>query len=117
MRASDWAPDLSATDRRARDLVLGLAIAPWSVLAAGKIRTDAEEKARLESGEGGRQLHGDWRRTEEQRAVCAALEKVAKEIGAKSITSGTPTPLLPLSLGAQGPPDLSLSSVQSRSRG
>jgi hypothetical protein len=65
-----------------------MAIAPWNVLAAGKIRTDEEEQKRLESGEGGRALHGDWRRTEEQRAVCAALEQVAKDIGVKSITSG-----------------------------
>jgi hypothetical protein len=68
-----------------------MAIAPWNVLAAGKIRTDAEEQKRIESGEGGRQLHGDWKRNEQQRAVCAALEKVAKDIGAKNITSGEDT--------------------------
>ncbi len=31
----------------------GMAIAPWNVLAAGKIRTDAEEQARRETGEKG----------------------------------------------------------------
>ncbi|GJE93480.1 aldo/keto reductase [Phanerochaete sordida] len=65
----------------------GMALAPWNVLAGGKIRTDAEEQRRLESGEGGRALSGDWKRTEEQREVCLALEKVAAEIGAKNITS------------------------------
>ena len=39
----------------------GLALAPWNVLAGGKLRTDAEEKARLESGEKGRTvLSPDW---------------------------------------------------------
>lgn len=65
-----------------------MALAPWNVLAAGKIRTDAEEQRRLDSGEGGRAMFGDWKRNEEQRKVCLALEKVAQEIGAKSITSG-----------------------------
>ena len=69
-------------------LAEGMALAPWNVLAGGKIRTDAEEQRRLESGEGGRALFGDWKRTEEQRKVCAALEKVAEEIGVKNITSG-----------------------------
>lgn len=31
-----------------------------------------------------------WERTPEQRKVCKVLEKVASEIGAKSITAGTP---------------------------
>jgi len=65
----------------------GLALAPWNVLAGGKIRSDAEEEKRIQSGEGGRQLFGDWKRTEEQKKMCKALEQVAKEVGAKSITS------------------------------
>lgn len=65
----------------------GMAIAPWNVLAGGKIRTDAEEQRRLESGERGRTTFGDWKRTETERNVSQALEKVAQEIGAKSITS------------------------------
>ncbi|EKM59660.1 uncharacterized protein PHACADRAFT_250298 [Phanerochaete carnosa HHB-10118-sp] len=65
----------------------GMAVAPWNVLAGGKIRTDAEERRRLESGEGGRQLFGDWKRTPEERQVCLELEQVATEVGAKSITS------------------------------
>ncbi|THH00310.1 hypothetical protein EW026_g2211 [Hermanssonia centrifuga] len=65
----------------------GMAFAPWNVLAAGKIRTDAEEQKRRETGEMGRTLWGDWERNEQERKVCAALEKVAGELGAKSITS------------------------------
>lgn len=66
----------------------GLALAPWNVLAAGRIRTDAEEERRRQTGENGRSMHGPWERSEAERKVCHALEQVAKEIGAKSITSG-----------------------------
>ena len=67
----------------------GMAIAPWECLAGGKIRTDAEEEQRRESGEKGRMLSGrPWERTEDQRKVCLALEKVASEVGAKSIQAG-----------------------------
>ena len=69
--------------------ILGLALAPWNVLAGGKIRTDAEEKKRIDSGEGGRTIMGDWLRTEDERKVCLALEEIAKEVGAKSIHAGT----------------------------
>ena len=34
----------------------GMALAPWNVLAAGKLRTDAEEKRRAETGEKGRTI-------------------------------------------------------------
>ncbi|KAK1225912.1 putative aryl-alcohol dehydrogenase aad14 [Marasmius sp. AFHP31] len=65
----------------------GMALAPWSVLGGGKFRTDAEEERRKQSGEGGRTLLGDWQRTPDEVAVSRALEKVAEEVGAKSITS------------------------------
>lgn len=65
----------------------GLAIAPWNVVGGGKIRTDADEQRRIESGEGGRALFGDWKRTPEERQICLELEKVAKEVGAQNITS------------------------------
>ncbi|KAG0704242.1 NADP-dependent oxidoreductase domain-containing protein [Suillus ampliporus] len=45
-----------------------LALAPWNVLAGGKLRTDEEEERRRQTGE-------------------KALEKVAKEVGAKHITA------------------------------
>ncbi|KAF8968927.1 NADP-dependent oxidoreductase domain-containing protein [Flammula alnicola] len=70
------------------DLLQGMALAPWNVVAAGKFRTDAEEKQRLETGEKGRVIFGgDWLRNENEKKVSAALEKVAEEVGAKHITS------------------------------
>ena len=67
----------------------GLALAPWNVLCAGKIRTDAEEARRRETGEKGRTIYGpDWERTEEEKKVCVVLEQVAKEVGTESITAG-----------------------------
>ncbi|KAK7047891.1 putative aryl-alcohol dehydrogenase aad14 [Paramarasmius palmivorus] len=69
----------------ARDF--GMALAPWGVLARGKLRSDAEEQKRLESGEEGRKTGGDWKRDDAEIKVSKALEKVAEEVGAKSITS------------------------------
>ncbi len=67
----------------------GLAIAPWGVLGAGKVRTDAEEERRRESGEKGCTLFDqNWERTEEERKVCLVLEDIAKEVGVASITAG-----------------------------
>ncbi|KAI0643781.1 Aldo/keto reductase [Trametes meyenii] len=64
----------------------GLALAPWNVLAAGRIRTDEEEEKRRETGEKGRTIsRPDWERTENEKKVCKALEKVAQEAGAQSI--------------------------------
>lgn len=66
-----------------------MALAPWNVLASGKIRTDEEEERRRETGEKGRMLGSpNWERNEDQRKVCKALEKVAEEVGAKSIQAG-----------------------------
>lgn len=69
-------------------LDVGLALAPWNVLGGGKIRTDEEEERRRASGEGGRSVFSGWERNETERKVSHALEKVAAEVGAKSITSG-----------------------------
>jgi aryl-alcohol dehydrogenase-like predicted oxidoreductase len=67
----------------------GMALAPWNVLAAGKIRTDEEEEKRRQTGENGRTLFNQtWERNEREKTVCKALEKVAAEVGAKHITSG-----------------------------
>ncbi|KAI9066497.1 aryl-alcohol dehydrogenase [Trametes sanguinea] len=64
----------------------GMAIAPWEVLAAGKIRTDAEEEERRRSGEKGRMILGpNWERNETEKKVCKVLEEVAAQVGAKSI--------------------------------
>ncbi|KAF4612973.1 hypothetical protein D9613_010911 [Agrocybe pediades] len=66
----------------------GLAIAPWGVLAGGKIRTDAEEERRRQTGEKGRTIFDpSWERNDREKAVCKVLEKVAADIGAKHITS------------------------------
>jgi aryl-alcohol dehydrogenase-like predicted oxidoreductase len=66
----------------------GLALAPWDVLAAGKIRSDAEEAHRRETGEKGRTIRTpNWERTEEERKVCLVLEQIASEVGVESITS------------------------------
>jgi len=66
----------------------GLALAPWDVLGGGKIRSDAEEARRRETGEKGRMIFSsDWERTEEERKVCLVLEEIAKEVGVESITS------------------------------
>ncbi|KAF9012104.1 arylalcohol dehydrogenase, partial [Hymenopellis radicata] len=65
----------------------GMALAPWGVLAGGKLRTDAEEQKRKESGEGGRTMNGPWERSEAEVKMSRALEKVAAEVGVKNITS------------------------------
>ncbi|CAA7269435.1 unnamed protein product [Cyclocybe aegerita] len=66
----------------------GMALAPWNVLAGGKIRTDAEEERRRQTGEKGRTIvDPNWERNEQEKKVCAALEKVAAEVGAKHINS------------------------------
>ena len=66
----------------------GLALAPWGVLGGGKIRTNAEEARRRESGEKGRTaFNADWERSPAEKKVCDALEEIAKEVGTESITA------------------------------
>ncbi|KAJ7148323.1 aryl-alcohol dehydrogenase [Mycena filopes] len=65
----------------------GLALSFWNVLAAGHIRTDAEEERRRTTGEHGRSTHSAWERTDDQKKVCAALEVVAQEVGAQHISA------------------------------
>ncbi|KAJ7575758.1 Aldo/keto reductase [Mycena floridula] len=68
--------------------VLGLALAPWSVLAGGKIRTDEEEQRRKDTGENGRTtFNPNWERTDAEKKVCRVLEEVGAEVGAKHITA------------------------------
>jgi hypothetical protein len=50
-------------------------------LGGGKLRTDAEEQRRKDSGEKGRALLSDWLRNENEVKVSHALEKVAGELG------------------------------------
>ncbi|KAJ7071805.1 Aldo/keto reductase [Mycena belliarum] len=66
----------------------GLALAPWNVIGAGKFRTDAEEERRRTTGEKGRTLlDPKWERNENEKKISDALEKVAGEVGTKSITA------------------------------
>jgi len=66
----------------------GLALAPWNVLAGGKLRTDEEEENRRQTGEKGRMISGpNWERNETEKKMSKALEKVANEVGVKHITS------------------------------
>ena len=81
----------------------GMALVPWNVLARGKLRSDAEEERREKSGENGRDMKLDnngWKRTEQERKMSNALEKVAKEVGVESITAGNPA-LISYHLSAQ----------------
>ncbi|KLO05785.1 Aldo/keto reductase [Schizopora paradoxa] len=74
---------------------LGLALAPWDVIGGGRLRTSAEEQRRRQSGEKGRVFaahSGDvdmvgWERTEDEKKMSVALEKVAKEVGTEHITA------------------------------
>ncbi len=67
----------------------GLALAPWSVVGGGKFRTDAEEEQRRATGEKGRTMFNpEWERNEDEKKISSALEKVAAEVGTKSITAG-----------------------------
>ncbi|KAJ2924428.1 hypothetical protein H1R20_g12668, partial [Candolleomyces eurysporus] len=66
----------------------GMALAPWGVLAGGKIRSDEEEERRRQTGEKGRTfVSPNWERTESEKKVCDALEVVKKEVGAENITA------------------------------
>jgi aryl-alcohol dehydrogenase-like predicted oxidoreductase len=75
----------------------GLALAPWGVLAGGKIRSNAEEARRKESGEKGRTiLDPNWERTQEHKKVCDVLEEIAKEVDCENITASVSwLPLIP----------------------
>jgi len=66
----------------------GLALAPWNVLAGGRLRTDAEEECRRQTGEKGRMVfHPNWERNDNEKKMSNALEKVAKEVGTEHITA------------------------------
>ncbi|KAL5523244.1 AAD14_2 [Sanghuangporus sanghuang] len=67
---------------------LRFALAPWNVLAAGRLHSDAEEEKRPASGEKGRSIfQAEWRCNENERKMTAALEKVAKEVGTEHVTA------------------------------
>ena len=67
----------------------GLALAPWNALAAGRLRSDAEEERRRTTGEKGRSFHTTgWERNENETKMSRALEKVGKEVGTEHVTAG-----------------------------
>lgn len=78
-------------------LVIGLALAPFDVLAGGKLRTEAEAQARIAAGDNGRVAFPNEKleASEEAKKVSAALEKVAAEVSAKSVQAGMSPPLSP----------------------
>ncbi|EIW83713.1 arylalcohol dehydrogenase [Coniophora puteana RWD-64-598 SS2] len=66
----------------------GMALAPYWVLATGRLRSDADEEQRRKTGEHGRTAFGlKWERSETEKRVVTALEKVASDVGAKHHTS------------------------------
>jgi hypothetical protein len=65
-----------------------MALTLWNVLATGHIRSDADEEQRQASGQLGRHVMGPWLRTADEKKMCAALEVVAQQVGAKHITAG-----------------------------
>ena len=67
----------------------GLALAPWNALAAGKLRSDAEEERRRATGEKGRLFYqAGWERNKNEIKMSRALEKVGKEVGTEHVTAG-----------------------------
>jgi len=90
----------------------GMALAPWNVLAAGKIRTDEEEEKRRQTGEKGRTIFNpEWERTDREKIVCKALEKVAQEIGTKHITAGNLSCLFKSIMAVKAKPSYSCDRV------
>ncbi|KAF8120577.1 NADP-dependent oxidoreductase domain-containing protein [Boletus edulis] len=69
----------------------GMALAPWSVLAGGRLRSDEEEERRAQSGDIGRSPpnfgYPEWRRNEKERIMSTALARVARQVGAKHVTA------------------------------
>lgn len=81
-----------------------MALAPCNVLAAGKLRTDAEEEAYRKLGEKDHYgLASTWERSETERKITIALEKIAKEVGTEHITAGTYNHLLAITLPVDVP--------------
>ncbi|KAF8875320.1 NADP-dependent oxidoreductase domain-containing protein [Infundibulicybe gibba] len=63
----------------------GMALAPWNVLASGKLRTDEEEKQRRETGEKGRMIFGqEWERNEMRKRSPKRLRKLRVKLGRRA---------------------------------
>ncbi|KAJ5628157.1 Aldo/keto reductase [Penicillium lividum] len=64
----------------------GMALAPWDVMGGGKFKSKKEIEQRKAQGEGLRSLLSA-EQNEEEAKMSAALEKVANELGIKSLTA------------------------------
>ncbi|KAF7299444.1 hypothetical protein MIND_00894200 [Mycena indigotica] len=70
--------------------VFCMVLAPWDALGGGRLRTDAQDQVRRNTGAKGRmtQMGGfDWERNENEVKISRALEKVAEEVGRKVYSS------------------------------
>ena len=68
---------------------IGMSLAPWGVVGQGSFRTDEEEERRRQTGEKGRTaMKPEWERDENEKKISKALEEVAKQVGAKTVTAG-----------------------------
>ena len=66
-----------------------MSLAPWGVVGQGRFRTDEEEERRRQTGEKGRTaMKPEWERDENEKKISKALEEVAKQVGAKTVTAG-----------------------------
>ncbi|KAH8831158.1 NADP-dependent oxidoreductase domain-containing protein [Flagelloscypha sp. PMI_526] len=61
-----------------------MAIAPWGITMAGKLRSPAETKRREAEGDN-RTMFGDWKQTEDQVKMSEVLGEIANEVGVDSI--------------------------------
>lgn len=68
---------------------MGMALAPFNVIAGGKLRTDAEEARRRETGDHGRDPFGPkWQRDDAEQSMSCAREVIPVDVGVDSIAAG-----------------------------
>ncbi|KAJ6479338.1 hypothetical protein C8R47DRAFT_1074751 [Mycena vitilis] len=71
-----------------RRTVEGIALTGFRVLGGSRIRSSTEEERRRVTGEKGRMMPSkSWEGSEDDKNMCAALEAVAAQVGAKKITA------------------------------
>lgn len=66
----------------------GMALAPWDVLCAGKLRSDEEDERRKQSNEKGRMIFvGNWERSDDQIKMSRVLQEIGKELGTNHVSA------------------------------
>lgn len=65
----------------------GLALAPWSVLAAGHLQSKKQMEERKKNGEGLRNFLGGGDQTEEEERFSTVLSEIAEAHGIESVTA------------------------------